>query len=105
MSYAWSRNSHRRDNNEEELRYLLNTYGVDSYPILGQSGEPDLLCSTAGGLVFMLEVKSRYGKLTKGQEQWMSAFNGPAYVIRDSSEIEGILSEVVEHYRNALGPF
>lgn len=102
MSYIWSRNVHQRDKNEEELIWVLNVHGVHSSKIMGQSGECDLLCATAEGLVFMLEVKSRNGKLSRKQEQWMESFPGPAYVIRKDEDIPEILERVRLHYQSAI---
>ena len=99
--FVWTRQMHKRDDNEEELIWHLQAKGVKVDMIMGQNGIFDLLCDFEG-LTFLIEVKNKRRKLSKTQELWWSDWTGPAYVCRKPDDIPAILQAVVEHYRKAL---
>ena len=104
-TYIRSQEFHKRDRNEEELRWILNVMGVSSHPILGGNGEPDLMCVTSeedGGLVFLVEVKTKRGKLSARQKIWHSQFPGPCFVARTPEDLRGVVQKVIDHYISAV---
>lgn len=99
--YTRSRDTHKRDANEEEIRWHFRAAGVDTRPVLGQEGEPDLKCEYEG-LVFDVEVKTKGRGLSRRQRLWHAGWNGPVYIARTAEDVPRIVAAVKQHYREAV---
>lgn len=99
--YTRSRDTHKRDANEEELRWHFRAAGVDTRCVLGQEGEPDLLCDM-DGLTFLVEVKGKRGRLSPRQRLWHESWGGPVYIARNAEDVPRIVEAVKRHYREAV---
>jgi len=65
-------------------------------PVQGDAGFPDLVLARRGHIIFM-ELKSEKGKLSREQESWLDALEGPGVVVdvfkpSDWPEIEHLLT-------------
>ena len=79
----------KRDRNELEIIAALEKLGVWVMPI-SAAGLPDLLCAWKGRLTW-IEVKSKTGRLTKGQRQFADQClkkNVPYYLVSELEELE-----------------
>lgn len=77
----------RTDLNHAEIRDGLRGCGffvADTHEI--GHGFPDLLATTRSGIVVLLEVKSKNGKLTKDEEDFKSRYPGPYGIVHDVPE-------------------
>jgi hypothetical protein len=76
---------HRADRNQQEIVDALRGIGA-SVLVLSQvgGGAPDLL--VAKGENILMEVKTKSGKLRKGQQEFMNTWQGPVYVVRTIEE-------------------
>ena len=94
----------KRDGNEPEIIHALQAHGVTVIPLSGRA-LPDLLCSVHG-LLFLVEVKTRHGKLTVDQAKfWKDHVNNqhvPAHICRSVEEIPPILQSVTAWYRRRV---
>lgn len=67
--------------------------GVEQYrtPVIGQKGFPDRVLAR-NGVVLLVELKRKKGKLSEGQEIWASALNGfTGYHVFRPSDWESII--------------
>ena len=79
------RRNPRRDSTEADIIAALEAIGVHVSRVSG-AGIPDLLCSYRGKF-FLVECKSRRGKLTAAQERFMSdTVDCPVFVVRSPDE-------------------
>jgi Holliday junction resolvase len=80
----------RRDANEGAIIQTLQAEGVIVFPISG-AGIPDLLCGHRG-VWFLVEVKTRSGRLTEAQRRFHALAEGyPVYVVRTAQEAVEVL--------------
>jgi len=70
----------KRDANESQIVDALIAVGA-SVAQLNAKDIPDLLVGFRGRN-FLIEVKSRYGKLTPGQRQWHENWAGETLVVK-----------------------
>lgn len=78
---------HKRDANEPAIVAVLGKVGTQTWPVSGE-GIPDLICLT-GHHIWLLEIKSRRGILTKPQEKFQAEMHracAPYYVVHDADE-------------------
>ena len=79
------RRNPRRDANEAEIMAALQAIGVKVWPISGE-GIPDLLC-LRGGRFYLLECKTRSGRVTDAQARFFEAVgDAPAYIVKSAEE-------------------
>jgi Holliday junction resolvase len=79
------RRNARRDGNEIEIIRALESVGVIVHPVSG-AGIPDLLCGHRG-VWFLVEVKTRSGRLTEAQRRFHALAEGyPVFVVRTAQE-------------------
>jgi Holliday junction resolvase len=79
------RRAAKRDLNEFSIVDALRTVGADVYR-LSAKGVPDLLVSFRGE-TFLMEIKTRTGKLTPAQIKWRDQWQGgPVGVVRTVDE-------------------
>lgn len=77
----------RRDNNETEIREQLEALGFAVEPI-NSKAIPDLLCFHPTWGMWLVEVKSKGGKLTPSQVDFHQRFAGANIIIgRDIEQI------------------
>ena len=89
----------RRDTVEKTITEYLDSMGLMWFPI-SSPGLPDLIVNYRGRWV-LLEVKSKYGKLTEKQHLFFQAIKNekqlpPAYVVRDISDVQLALAMATE---------
>lgn len=71
----------KRDSNETEIIAALHSVGA-SVAQISAKGLPDLLVGWRGK-TFLMETKTRRGKLTPSQQQFIAAWDGaPVVVVR-----------------------
>ena len=68
----------RRDKNERAIVQALRTAGA-TVTQLSRTGAPDLLVGY-NGQNFLIEVKSKHGKLNEYQELWHNTWQGQAAI-------------------------
>lgn len=73
------RHAAKRDKNESEIIDALKAVGAQVYP-LSAKGVPDLLVAYRGS-TFLLETKSKGGKLTADQQVFFEAWDGGVLAI------------------------
>lgn len=73
------RRAARRDGNEGAIIEALKAAGATVYPISAK-GVPDLLVSFRGS-TYLLETKSKGGKLTADQQDFFESWDGGALAI------------------------
>lgn len=72
----------RTDSNQAEIVEALRQVGASVFSLhtVGR-GVPDLLVGFRG-CNYLLEVKSKKGKLTPDQEQWVNSWSGEVAIVR-----------------------
>lgn len=81
----------KADSNQVEIVDALRTAGctVQHLHTVGR-GVPDLLVSRHGNM-YLLEVKTEHGRLTKCEQEWIDAWDAPVYIVRDvQSALEAV---------------
>ena len=77
----------KRDTNHQEIRDALRSAGLATYDLASMGcGYPDLLCVREDGRVFLIEVKSDGGQLTKDEVKFILISANPAYRIFTEAE-------------------
>lgn len=79
-----NRRAAKRDTNEPEIIQALLAIGA-TVQALSETGTPDLLVGFRGHN-FLIEVKTRSGKLTDAQKNWHQDWNGQKAIARTSQE-------------------
>lgn len=76
----------KADANQSEIVGTLRAAGctVQHLHTVGR-GVPDLLVSRHGNM-YLLEVKTPKGRLTKCEREWIEAWDAPVYVVRTVEE-------------------
>ena len=74
-----NRRAAKRDGNETEIIEALKAVGAQVYP-LSAKGVPDLLVAYRGN-TYLLETKSKGGKLTADQQVFFEAWDGGVLAI------------------------
>lgn len=93
MSFSATKFSHRRDKNEKEIVAALRRFGatVSLIDAVRSDGVPDLLVGF-DGRNYLIEVKSRDGKLSPGQKRWHEKWKGmPPAVARTIREAVAVI--------------
>lgn len=81
---------YKRDGNEAEIVKAMEAIGATVNKINGRD-IPDLLVSYRGKW-FVMEVKTKIGKLREGQERFQQVNCAPVYVVRTSDEAIEVLT-------------
>jgi hypothetical protein len=77
------RHNARRDENEAEIVQWLNSVGASVVKLAGGGGCPDLAVGF-NGETYLIEVKTKHGKLNKAQERLHASWNGkPIQIARN----------------------
>ena len=89
----------KRDTVEKTITEYLDSMGFRWFPI-SSPGLPDLMVSYKGRWV-LLEIKSKYGKLTEKQHLFFRAVRSetaipPAYVVRNIIDVKLALDMATE---------
>lgn len=84
----------KADANQPEIVEALRAagYTVQHLHTVGQ-GVPDLLVSKHGSM-WLLEVKTPKGRLTKCEKEWIETWDAPVYIVRspeDALEVVGAI--------------
>jgi len=89
-----TRKAAKVDSNQGEIVEYLRACGftVTSTANVG-NGFPDLVVGKYG-LTFILEVKSKKGKLRKSQEEWFEDWRGHAIVVRNMEDVRKFICDV-----------
>ena len=76
----------RVDKVQPEIVRALRAAGctVQHLHTVGQ-GVPDLLVSRHGNM-YLMEVKTAKGRLTKCEKEWIAAWDAPVYIVRTIEE-------------------
>ncbi len=78
----------RADSNQRELVAALRAAGcaVQDCHQIGQ-GFPDLLvCPPPYASLYLLEVKSKWGKVTRREHEWHTAWPGEVHIVKTAEE-------------------
>ena len=88
----------RRDKAERQIVSWFTDAGCRVFQASGK-GLPDLLGVSPLGVFFLIEVKSKYGKLTASQKDFFSivrALDAPAFIVRDKFDVDLVLESLAE---------
>jgi Holliday junction resolvase len=85
---------HRADKNQLEIVKALREIGA-SVLVLSQVGfgAPDLLLGWQGKNI-LIEVKSKNGKLSKSQKDWIFDWRGRVEVVRSIEDVIRIINDI-----------
>tara|TARA_R100001086_G_scaffold77598_1_gene37654 strand:+ start:181 stop:516 length:336 start_codon:yes stop_codon:yes gene_type:complete len=96
----------RVDDNQQQIVRVLRQYPdctVVSLASVGR-GTPDLLLGTRGQ-TFLLELKSKGGKLNEAQVKWHGAWCGnPVVVLRSVDDAVKLMHNINEGIRHGITP-
>lgn len=84
----------RIDANHREIVEALEAVGATVQPLIKiGKGCPDILCAYRGNL-FLMEIKTRDGKLTADQIEWMAKWRSPVYVVHTVDEALKVIGAI-----------
>lgn len=85
----------RKDVSQDAIVATLRSMGASVY-VTSDKGIPDLLCGYRG-VTILAECKSKRGKLTPSQDEFISEWRGsPVYILHDADEATAMLNNLAE---------
>ena len=88
-----SRFDRRKDNSQDEVIFAFKELGVTVRNVSRAGfGLLDLICADEFG-TFLVDAKSKYGKLTDAQIEWLKGWPGEWYTARGIDDVMAIMTK------------
>jgi hypothetical protein len=89
----------KKDNNHEEIANVFRSYGYEIIDISALKNKCDFIAVRQsehymfdfGRDFYLVEVKSKYGKLTDGEKSFIDSISVPVWIIRNPEDAKKLI--------------